>query len=290
MLETYVLHVTKECNMNCTYCYEKDKSSKYEWNDIKVLLDDIIKYNKEFNLEFLGGEPCLRVDLIEKTIDYLNSVPDVSVKNFTITTNGTIVTQQLIDLLKTNSNVRWSASIDGNRLMNFMRIIKENKMNSYDTVVKNFRRLRDELGDRGNKQLSCHLVTHHYNIGYLNDGITDLYNVGFRNFGIGTIESTLTIDDAYCDSFIKQCQILSDRIKVGKLPGIYIGIFNELKPEDDKRHYIRDETGKVILETYGRANNDIKDTEEYKTISSSSPISDKINYIRKTVYNYHNAQ
>ena len=35
-METYVIHVTKECNMNCLYCYEKDKTSTYTWEEVKT--------------------------------------------------------------------------------------------------------------------------------------------------------------------------------------------------------------------------------------------------------------
>lgn len=287
MLETYVLHITKECNMNCTYCYESDKSSVYEWDEIKSLIDDIIKYNKRFSLEFLGGEPCLRIDLICKTVEYLESKRDVNVEAFAITTNGTIINQDLINLLQSNRNVYWLASIDGNRFMNFMRTMKSGK-NSYDQVIQNFKVLKDALGGDKYQQLGCHLVTHKYNIGYYNDGITDLYNTGFRKFGIGTIESTMIIDDAYCEEFIKQNKILSDRIKNGELPGINVGILEGLKPKSDERHYIKDENGKTILETYGRAKGDIKDMDGYKTTPSSSSLGDTIYRIRETVYKYHN--
>jgi len=287
MLATYVLHITKECNMRCMYCYEKDKTSTYTWDEIKVLLDDIVAHNKHFNLEFLGGEPCLRTDLIAKTIEYLNGMDDVEVGSYFITTNGTIVNDELISILKTNDNVSWSASIDGHKFGNFMRIMKSGH-NSYDIVVANMKRLKDALGEKAEKCISCHLVTHPYNIGYLADGIKSLYDEGFRNFGIGTIESTMIIDNAYCKEFILQHRILSNMVIDGKLPGIMIGLFEGVKPESDERHYIKDDSGKVILETYGRVENDIKDTDKYKTSPSTSLVSDKINGIRFEAYQYHN--
>ncbi|MBK7107475.1 MAG: radical SAM protein [Ignavibacteriae bacterium] len=283
MLETYVLHITKECNMECVYCYEKDKTSVYNWDDIKQLLDNIIKYNKHFNLEFLGGEPCLRMDLIEQTIDYLNSFSDVTVNSFGITTNGTIIDDTLIKLLEIHDNVSWNASLDGNRIMNSLRITKTG-VNSHDIVLENFKKL---LEIKPNK-IGIHLVTHPFNIGYLNDGIKHLYKHGVRRFGIGTVETTIVIDDDYCISFINQCKKLSDKIKNGEYPGISIDIFNYLKPKTDGRHYIKDKEGKTILETYGRAYDDIKDSEEFKTPSASSNLGTTIYDIRETVYNYHN--
>jgi len=287
MLETYVLHITKECNMQCLYCYETDKTSTYTWEDIKKLIDEIVKHNKHFNLEFLGGEPCLRTDLIHDVIEYIKSMGDIIVDSFAITTNGTIVDIRLIDLLMKNRNVGWYASIDGNKFMNSLRLTKK-RVNSYDAVIANFKILKEHLNGDTHNQLGAHLVTHPYNIGYFNEGITDLYNQGFRNFGIGTVESTMKIDEAYCDEFIKQHAILSDRMKSGELPGISIGLFEGVKSSSDSRHYIRDDTGKVILETYGRANDDIKDTEQFKTAPATSSLGTLIYDLRKTVYDYHN--
>lgn len=287
MLENYVLHITKECNMQCVYCYEEDKSSVYSWEDIQELLDNIIRYNKHFCLEFLGGEPCLRIDLIQKTIEYLENKEDVFVENYVITTNGTIINDALVVLLQKYTKLNWHASIDGNQFMNCLRILKTG-MNSYQSVINNFQYLKKELNEDQFSQLGAHLVTHPYNIAFFNEGINDLYEKGVRSFGIGTIESTIIIDDDYCEEFIRQHHILSDRIKQGELPGINIGVFNSLKPKSDSRHYIRDDTGKVILETYGRVKDDIKDTGKYKAPNASSSLGDLIYNIRENVYLYHN--
>ncbi len=284
MLETYVLHITKECNMACQYCYEKDKTSTYTWDELKVTLDNIIKYNNHFNLEFLGGEPCLRIDLMRNVVKYLTSINHINVEQFHITTNGTIINDDLIELMKEHKNIRYTVSMDGTPLMNCMRIMKTG-YNSHDIVVKNVKTMLKEFDS---EVISIHIVTHPFNIGYYNEGITHLYNIGLRRFAIGTIESTIIIDEDYCNTFIKQHKILSDRIKLGELPGISIGLFESIKPKSDARHYIKDKTGRTLLETYGRKENDIKDSEEYKTPSASSPLGDMIYKIRETVYNYHN--
>lgn len=288
MYETYVVHITKLCNMKCAYCYETDKSSEYTWDEIKTVLDGIVKYNndKKFYIEFLGGEPCLCVDLIVQTVDYLESLGDVEVLGYTITTNGTLINDSLIDLMKKYKNVSWSASIDGTRFMNFMRITKNNE-NSYDQVIENFNILKDHLGD-DSKQLGCHMVTHPYNIGYYIEGIKDLYGKGFRFIDVGTVESTILIDKQYCDEFIRQNMILSDMIKSGKFPGLIVSILDSVKPEGDEKHYITDENGRVLAETFGRVDGDIKDSEEYKTPSSYSELGDTIPKIRQIVYDYHN--
>ena len=286
MLETYVLHITKECNMKCVYCYEQDKSSVYTWEQIKEILDNIIKYNKEFSLEFLGGEPCLRTDLIKQTVEYLENISDITVQNYHVITNGTIIDDTLIDVLKNYTKVSWTASMDGTRFMNSLRIDKKG-YNSYDKVVENFKKLYNLLDNDANKQLGIHPVTHPFNIAYFNDGIEHLYNLGFRRFGIGTVESTIVIDDNYCKIFVEQLKKLSYRIVNGEFPEISVSVLDGLKPKSDQRYYIKDETGKTVLETYGRAEGDIKDSESFKTNPSESHLGDMIYNIREEVYLYH---
>lgn len=284
MIETYVLHITRQCNMACAYCYESDKNSEYTWDEIKDTIDSIIKYNTEFNLEFLGGEPCLRVDLIDQTINYLKS-KNVKVLSFLITTNGTIVNDLLINILLSNENVFWFASIDGNKFMNSLRVTKDG-YNSYDLVTSNLQKLKKAGVPDG--QINAHLVTHPYNIAQLTDGVVDLYKQGFRNFGIGTVESTITIDEEYCELFVEQHKVLSDLIKKEKLPGCSIGSFSWLKPSTDSRFYLRDSTGKLVLETYGRAASDIKDTGTYIVHQGGSDVTKLIQGIREAVYHLHN--
>ncbi len=285
-MERYVIHVTKECNMKCTYCYEKDKVSTYTWNEVEKLIDNLVKHNKEkrFGIEFLGGEPLLAFDLIEKSVEYMEAIPNVEVDSYGITTNGTIVPEGFVDFMKKYPKVFWAASMDGTKDMNQLRIM-DIKQNSYDTVIENFKLLARELG--GVNRLSIHLVTHPYNVHKLSLGIDHLYKIGFRSMGIGTVESTIIIDDDYCKHYIEQLKIVSDKIKNGEYSNLYIDVLNNLKPRSDTRYYIKDESGKIIAESYGRAKEDITSAQIYKAQAVSSPISSKIEDIREAVYSYH---
>lgn len=287
--ETYVVHVTKECNAKCHYCYERDKSSTYTWEEIKKLLDNFIKYHptKEFSIEFLGGEPMLAFDKIQKTVNYLEDRDDVHITGYTITTNGTIVHNELVDLMKEYPKIRWAASMDGTPYMNSLRVFK-NGVNTYQTVIDNFKFLKEnKIPD---KKLSIHIVSHPYNIGYLSQGIEHLYNIGFRKIDVGTIESTIKIGKEYCDRFIEELNVVSNRIKAGKYPGLSVGVLENVKPRDDRRFYIRDSSGKIVGESYGRSGNDIttkNDESGYNATNPGSPLGDMIQCIREIVFINH---
>ncbi|WP_313757084.1 radical SAM protein [Tissierella sp.] len=286
-MERYVIHVTKECNCDCLYCYEKDKTSKYTWGEVKELIDNIIKYrtNDDFGIEFLGGEPILAWKLIKKSYEYMENVSDITVTDYVITTNATIINEEIADYLSKNPKLRFAASMDGHMFSNQLRVFKESRQNTHDKVVENINFLR-EYG----VESSIHITTHPYNVAFIESSIDYLYKLGVKNIDIGTVESTIVIDKEYCDRFISELDLVSRKIVDGEYVNLHIGLFEWLKPYSDVRSYIRDPiTGKVIAESYGRSGNDITYNNEYEVIrcTEKDKISEMIYHIRKTVYYNH---
>ena len=72
--------VTKDCQLACKYCYLIGKNSKERmpWEVAKQAIDYILEHESEFREEsviwdFIGGEPFLEIDLIDKICDYLKT-------------------------------------------------------------------------------------------------------------------------------------------------------------------------------------------------------------------------
>ncbi|MDE6022155.1 MAG: 4Fe-4S cluster-binding domain-containing protein [Muribaculaceae bacterium] len=70
--------VTKDCQLACKYCYLVGKNNKerMDWSIAKKAIDYILMNETEFPEEsvvwdFIGGEPFLEVDLIDKICDYI---------------------------------------------------------------------------------------------------------------------------------------------------------------------------------------------------------------------------
>lgn len=70
--------VTKDCQLACKYCYLLGKNSKERmpWEVAKTAIDYILDNEKDFQetsvvWDFIGGEPFLEIDLIDKICDYL---------------------------------------------------------------------------------------------------------------------------------------------------------------------------------------------------------------------------
>ena len=70
--------VTEDCNLRCTYCYMvgKNNVNRMNWETGKQIIDFLLDnpYTSEMSdsimLDFIGGEPLLEMDLIDKMCDY----------------------------------------------------------------------------------------------------------------------------------------------------------------------------------------------------------------------------
>lgn len=140
--------VTRECNLKCEYCYEGHTKSRVSISHDKVesvicFIIENSSQEKEIVVNFHGGEPLLEIDTIERICIGLIATIKCT---FSLTTNGTIVTEKIIRLLKKYAfNV--SISIDGKkishdtnrkyqdgtgsfeRVFSTAQLLKENKIN-----------------------------------------------------------------------------------------------------------------------------------------------------------------
>ena len=103
LLETYVIHVTKLCNLDCVYCYEPDKTSTYTVDEIYNHIDDIFmeikKNSTQVSVEFLGGEPLLELGLIKLAYERIEQKCGKNIRKYIISSNGTIMNDDILKFL-----------------------------------------------------------------------------------------------------------------------------------------------------------------------------------------------
>ena len=70
--------VTKDCQLACKYCYLVGKNDKERmtWDVAKRAIDYVLSHENDFKeksviWDFIGGEPFLEIDLIDKICDYI---------------------------------------------------------------------------------------------------------------------------------------------------------------------------------------------------------------------------
>jgi len=119
---TYFIFPTNECNLRCDYCYAtknptnmtKDMATKVmAW----IIFDEEERLpNRNISIQFFGGEPTLRWDIIEYVVDTMKeaSIEWLGGRNirFGMTTNATLLTEEGMQWLSSNG-ITPLFSIDG---------------------------------------------------------------------------------------------------------------------------------------------------------------------------------
>jgi 12,18-didecarboxysiroheme deacetylase len=113
-----VWNVTQRCNLRCVHCYAHSKDMEYE-NELSTeegmdLIDDLADFGCPVIL-FSGGEPLMRKDLPE-LVGYARSKGIRAV----ISTNGTLITEEMAKKLKDIGLSYVGISLDGMKETNDM--------------------------------------------------------------------------------------------------------------------------------------------------------------------------
>lgn len=149
--------VTQDCPLNCTYCvyggsydFHRTPSKK------KMTLSTGIKgldylmgvigdreKNRLMALSFYGGEPLANFQLIREMVLYSKKyTKDWEIKFF-MTTNLTILTDEMIEFLVDN-RFGMTVSLDGPKEIHDEQRVFHNGMGSHDIVMKNLERIKKE--------------------------------------------------------------------------------------------------------------------------------------------------
>lgn len=108
-----LLKLTGACNICCDYCYDYEKSrwqANLNLDRIKETADKLLEKQESISVVFHGGEPLLRFNLIEETVNYLNE--QKKPVRFSIQTNAALLNDHIVSFLEKN-NFSVGLSIDG---------------------------------------------------------------------------------------------------------------------------------------------------------------------------------
>lgn len=202
--------VTKDCQLACKYCYLVGKNTKEQMSfDVaKQAINYILDHEEEFKEEsvvwdFIGGEPFLEIDLIDKICDYLKT--EMYRRNhhwfnsyrFSFSTNGiNYSTEKVQRYIKKNlSHLSIGITIDGTkRKHDLNRIWKtagmekgiqpkpEDEKGSYDDVVRNIPLWLSQFPNGGTK-----VTISSADIPYIKESVLHLYGLGIHEVNINCV-------------------------------------------------------------------------------------------------------
>ena len=110
IVETAVLEITDKCNLNCAHCMNRpdSKAIEVDTESISQVLSKLADYGTK-KIYVSGGEPLVHSS-IESIIDLTKDYTSI---DFIITTNGLLLTPEIIELIEKHPNVTLQFSIDG---------------------------------------------------------------------------------------------------------------------------------------------------------------------------------
>lgn len=129
--------LTHNCNLNCSYCYEKQKSSRQITIDrAKEIVCQYLNGTDypEVEIDLFGGEPFLRFDLIKELCEWTWNQKWKAKYIFFTTTNGTLVHGEIKEWLRRHKTQFWCGlSLDGRPETH-----NRNRSNSFDKIDIDF--------------------------------------------------------------------------------------------------------------------------------------------------------
>ena len=146
-LNYLILIPTLRCDLSCTYCQVSRapvNSRGYDWDEetLQKVLTFISKLkSKEIKIEFQGGEPTLRIDLIQRVIEFCDQ--KFEKHEYVICSNMTTLSNDVRALLE-RDDFSISTSIDGDD--DIMTINRTQDLEKSKAILKNIKEVQSIFG------------------------------------------------------------------------------------------------------------------------------------------------
>ncbi len=192
--------VTKDCQLACKYCYlvGKNESERMEWKIAKAAIDYILIHEDDFKddsvvWDFIGGEPFLEIDLVDKICDYIKTEMFrlnhkwFNSYRFSFSTNGINYDSEKVQryIEKNREHLSIGITIDGTkRKHDLNRIWKGSgpERGSYDDVVRNIPLWLSQFPDGATK-----VTISSADIPYIRESVLHLYSLGIKEVNINVV-------------------------------------------------------------------------------------------------------
>ena len=199
MAKNITFIVTKDCQLACKYCYlvGKNEKERMSWEVAKQAIDYILDNENDFKegsvvWDFIGGEPFLEIDLIDKICDYLKY--EMFRRNhhwfdsyrFSFSTNGiNYDTEKVQNFIKKNrEHLSIGITIDGTEVKHDInRVYKGNdERGSYKDVVRNIPLWLEQFPNASTK-----VTIASPDIPYIKESVLHLYSLGIKEVNINCV-------------------------------------------------------------------------------------------------------
>ena len=245
MAKNITFIVTKDCQLACKYCYlvGKNTHERMPWEVAKQAIDYILDHEADFREEsvvwdFIGGEPFIEIDLIDKICDYIKVEMYrrghhwFDSYRFSFSTNGINYADDKVQrfIAKNLTHLSIGITIDGTEMKHDLnRVYKQTGRGSYRDVVRNIPLWLSQFPGSGTK-----VTISSTDIPYIKESVLHLYSLGIHEVNINCV-----FEDVWAEGddlkFEEQLTQLADAIIDGGYYRDYVcSFFSEMigKPLD----------------------------------------------------------
>ena len=203
LTQTVTFQVTDDCNLACKYCYQMHKGKKkMSFETAKKMVDLLLSGDKGVGdyinpqkspgliVDFIGGEPLLEIDLIDRICSYtINrmielSHPWLTRTMFSICSNGVCYFEPEVQrvLQKWNQRLSFSVTVDGNKeLHDSCRVFPDGRP-SYDLAIAAAKDWVNKGGYMGSK-----VTIAPANVMHVYDAITHMIELGYNEINANCV-------------------------------------------------------------------------------------------------------
>jgi uncharacterized protein len=240
-IKSLTLNVTQICNLKCNYCAAGGDGTYGEainkvsvektLPQLKFFLESL-KEKSQFNLSFVGGEPFLYPEAMKAIYDYVlaEAKPRQMTCQFMVTTNGTLMTEKAIELLKTMF-INITVSLDGEAAVNDqVRPSKDGQSSTAATLqgIEKLVQIKDSLASIG---ISAVVTAENLNIkkSYL---FFRTLNVDWYEFNFSYTEKSQSTQDEYLAQMAEIAEIAwqlggEEELRKIKTLSVYFDVFDD---------------------------------------------------------------
>ena len=234
-IKSMCLIVAQDCNLRCEYCF----AGKGDYGQGRMLMDidtgkkaiDFLMQksaNREnLEIDFFGGEPLMNFEVVKQIVEYGREQEKKFGKhiNFTVTTNGTLLTDERINYINENMyNV--VLSVDGRKCVNDRMRQTPNGKGSYDLFIDKYKKLVELRGD---KEWYVRGTYTKYNLDFSED-VMSLYAEGFEQISVEPVaadsKEPYAIGESDLPRIFAEYDRLADRIRQIRKSGRFINFFH----------------------------------------------------------------
>ncbi len=219
--KTVTFVVTDECQLQCKYCYfvNKNNKNKLPFEIAKKTIDYLLNNRDIFNdkaivIDFIGGEPFLEIELIDKICDYFKVTaytldhPWFENYRFSFSTNGLLYSDTSVQkyFKKNRHHLNVMITLDGTKEKHDLQRVFPNGKGSYDQVIQQIPLWLEQFPGANTK-----VTVGHEDLKYIKESVLHLWDLGMKQIPINVV-----FEDVWKENddllFEEQLTLLADEI------------------------------------------------------------------------------